>query len=626
MAIADPALLQRIASPPAWVLRALLALACTATPVEGAGRIDPTYGRAGVLRAELDQPNYGQYGGFFRVLPAPDDRLYLISFNSGDNCCLPPVFGVELVDRRGVSVWGKPVFLEPAVETFDAEVRPNGGLLVGSANFEQGFIAALDATGRPDPIFDGRSELVLDAPVTALASLPDGRLLVATLGKRGFDAEGNELCLDEGWTLRRLNVDGTSDPGFGSDGRLRSAQVDSVEGVSSCRISRLFLEADGRIILDSRGTYRLNANGTVDASFRNDDPLWLGLAPFTRLVDGGWLTTDSLPRGAPGETDTHLTRYDGNGAIDRSFGPSGNGSVAVDLGELNTGDSSAWDSVPGSFEIPDDGLHYFATAWTYRRSAAADPLPSGQVVARFLRDGRLDSTFGRGGVARLTTGTEPAVVGMVPQSDGGLVVATRHSVFRLYGTDEPSPGAIDVRLEQPVVFENAGPARVVISRNAGSDLPISVTYQTVQQSALAGADYEAVTGRLDWAAGDSSDRIVEVLLINDSDYEPSVEFLQFELNVASGGALNFAPSTLIGIADEGDPAPAPSGGGGTSGGGTSSGSSGGGGTSVGGTGSGSGGGGSSGLVPLVLLVLLLARQSRHSRRARAATRPASVGV
>lgn len=605
MAIASPTFLQCIANPAAWIRRALLVVACVATPAYGAGNIDPTYGGTGMLRAELDQSNHGQLGGFFRLLPAPGDRLYVISFNSGDNCCVPPVFGVELFDHRGVSVWGQPVFLEPAVESFDAEVRSNGGLLVGSANFENGFIAAFDADGRPDPIFGGKSELIVDAPVTALALQPDGRLLVATLGKRGFDSEWNELCLDEGWTLRRLDADGTSDPSFGSDGRLRSAQVDSVVGASNCRISRLFLEADGRIVFDSSWTYRLNPNGTVDGSFRNGDQLWLGNTPFMRLVGGGWLTVDSLPRGTPGETDTHLTRYDGNGAIDRSFGASGAGSVTFDFGEMNTGDSSAWDSAPGSFEIPDDGSHYFATAWTYRRTALADPLPSGQVVARFLRDGRLDPSFGRDGMVRLTTGTEPVMVGMVPQSDGGLVVATRHGIFRLSGGDEPSPGAIDLRLEQPVVFENAGPARVVISRNAGSDLPISVTYQTAQQSASAGDDFQAVAGRLEWAAGDSSDRIVEVPIINDSDHEPNVEVFTLELEVVAGGALNFAPSTLMGIADDGDPAPAPSGGNATSGGSGTSGSS----TSGGSSSSGSnGGGGSGGLALLALLAALFARR------------------
>ncbi len=613
----DTVLLQCGAKHSAAARAILLAMSCVVAPAYAAGDIDPTYGGSGVLRAALHAPDFGLYGGIVRLLPAPGDRLYVVSYSPGDNCCDPPAISMELVDRRGLSIWPEPVYREWA-DPNAVTVRPEGGLLIGGspADGTGGLIAALDVDGRPDPMFAGKSELTLDAPVTALASLPDGGVLVATRGKVGFDADGNTLCLDDGWTLRRLNVDGTPDPGFGSGGQLRSAQVDSVDGVATCSVAHLFPQADGRIILDSRRTYRLHANGSVDASFRNGDLLWLGLAPFMRLSGGGWLIVDSLPRGAPGETDTHLTRYDGDGVIDRSFGPGGDGSVAVDLGEMNTGDSSAWDSVPVAFEIPDDGSHYFATAWTYRRTPAADPLPSGQVVARFLRDGRLDPSFGRDGIVRLTTGTEPMVVGMAPQSDGGLVVATRHSVFRLSGADEPSPGAIDVYLEQPVVFEDAGQARLVISRNAGSDVPISVTYQTVQQSALAGADYQPVTGRLDWAAGDSSDRIVEVTIIDDSDYEPSIEALLFEVTVASGGAINFAASTRIGIADDGDPAPTPSGGGG-----------GGGGASGGNTSSGSsGGGGSSGLELLVLLVLLLAEESRHSRRAQSATRRTGVGT
>lgn len=605
MAVAKEALLQCGARLAAWISRALLVMACVAAAAHGAGNIDPNYGGTGVLGTLLDEPQFGKYSGFQRLLPAPGDRLYVISGMPGDNCCYSSVIDVELVDRRGTSVWGQQVHMEPAGFS-DAVVRPNGGLLIGGANYESvfnGFIAALDAGGNPDPVFGGKSELTLDAPVTALALQPNGRLLVATQGKVGSDSEGSVLCLDEGWTLRRMNDDGTFDPSFGSDGRLRSAQVDSFEGVTSCRISRLFLEPDGRIVLDSHRAHRLNSNGSVDGSFRNGDLLWPGSVPFMRLVGGGWLTVDSFPRGTPGETDTHLTRYDSNGAVDRSFGVSGSGFVTFDLGEMNTGDATAWDSAPDSFEIPDDGSHYFATVWTYRRTAAADPLPSGQVVARFLRDGRLDQAFGRGGMVRLTTGTQPVVVGMVPQNDGGLVVATRHSVFRLFGADEPSPGAIDVHLEQPVVFENAGPARLIISRNAGSDVPISVTYQTVQNSAVAGADYQAVDGRLDWAAGDTSDRVVEVPVLNDSDREPSIEFLTFELKVESGGAVIFAPSTLIGVADDGDPAP--TGSSGSSGvrpsGGSTSGSS-------------TGGGGSSGSALLALLASLVVQRSRRMRQ------------
>jgi uncharacterized delta-60 repeat protein len=576
-----------------WLQVVLLGMACAAAPALGSGKIDPGYGGAGTLHTQFDDPQYGLDGGFQRLLPAPGDRLYVISAMQGDNCCYAPALEVNLVDRHGDSVWDRLVHMEPAA-LGDVVVTPDGGLLIGggqpAGNVSGGFIAALDANGSPEPRFDGSSELPLDAPVSALALQPDGRLLVASPGRVGFSSEGTELCLDEGWTLRRMDSSGLLDPGFGTDGRLRSAQVDSRDGVNSCRISRLFLEPDGRIVLEGHRTYRLNANGSVDSSFRNGDQLSLGNGPFMRLQGGGWLTVDSLPRGS--ETETRLTRYDIDGALDRSFGMGGSGLVTIDLGEIGTGDAAAWDEVSGSYEISDDGSHYFATAWTYLRTEAFDPLPSGQVVARLLRDGRLDETFGRDGVVRLTTGTQLVVAGMVPQSDGGLIVATRDRVFRLFGADEPSPGAIDARPERPVVFEDAGSARVIVSRNAGADTPISVAYHTVQVSASPGADYQAVVGRLDWAAGDSTDRVVEIPVTNDDENEPSIEVLRFELIVESGGAMLFAPSTQIGIADDGDPV---RGTGGNTGGGGS-------------------GGGSAGLALLALLASLVAERRRRWRR------------
>nr|MBP7589454.1 hypothetical protein [Thermoanaerobaculia bacterium] len=97
------------------------------------------------------------------------------------------------------------------------------------------------------------------------------------------------------------------------------------------------------------------------------------------------------------------------------------------------------------------------------------------------------------------------------------------------------PGTVKFDQSSISVLEEAGVALVLVERSQGEDGAITVDYSSGDVSATAGADYEAVTGTLSWAAGDGSSRTITVPILDDAAGEPG-ESLVLALSNATGGA------------------------------------------------------------------------------------------
>jgi choice-of-anchor B domain-containing protein len=148
--------------------------------------------------------------------------------------------------------------------------------------------------------------------------------------------------------------------------------------------------------------------------------------------------------------------------------------------------------------------------------------------------------------------------------------------------------------------ENAGSARVTLRRNAGFAGAVSIDYATSDGTAMAGSDYTAASGTLNWGAGDIGERVINVPVINDSQTEAGESFRITLSNAAGGVAIEGSPVIDVTITDN-DAALPP------------------------GPGSGGGGGGGAagaGLLWLLALVLLAARGTAR-QRVRAAVRSSS---
>ena len=97
------------------------------------------------------------------------------------------------------------------------------------------------------------------------------------------------------------------------------------------------------------------------------------------------------------------------------------------------------------------------------------------------------------------------------------------------------------------VREDDGSVRLWVSRT-GTD-PVSVTYATVDGSAVAGTDYSAAGGTLSWAAGDTDDKPIDVPIIDDAIYRGSRIF-SVDLIAAVDGDLGTPSSATVTITDD----------------------------------------------------------------------------
>jgi hypothetical protein len=119
----------------------------------------------------------------------------------------------------------------------------------------------------------------------------------------------------------------------------------------------------------------------------------------------------------------------------------------------------------------------------------------------------------------------------------------------------PQPGVLALSAAAASVAENAGTLSLTVSRSGGSDGAASVAYSLAPGTAKAGSDYTAVSGQLQWAAGETGAKTIEIAIINDSLDEPDESFT-LSLASATGAALGTPAAATITIVDD-DAAPPP---------------------------------------------------------------------
>jgi len=156
----------------------------------------------------------------------------------------------------------------------------------------------------------GLVDLSFDAHLSAIPSvilpLPDGRLLVAAA--QTFNVGGQPQ-----YGLARLNSDGSIDPSF---------RVGSGLNLSGT-ITQFLLQPDGKVVI--RGSFstidgvahpklaRLNADGSLDATFAPDTGDYDATTPLVRLADGRFLLFTFS------STDLMVRRLTATGALDASY-------------------------------------------------------------------------------------------------------------------------------------------------------------------------------------------------------------------------------------------------------------------------------------------------------------------
>lgn len=363
-------------------------------------------------------------------------------------------------------------------------LEPDGKLVaVGESDHDHSAAFALaryEPKGALDTSFGSHGEVrtsfSVNATATAVAIRADGSILVA-------GPTGSATSTERRIAIARYLPDGRLDPSFGRNGRVMTVLEAKTVGVFLG--ASLVVEPSGKIIVaattDSQGggasrfgLAAYNANGSVDLRFGHkgltttgfgDDGVIataLALEPNGKLVAAGYTyapTTYALQGFA-------LARYTPQGSLDLTFGSHGEVSTVVGAasaaavvavqtdGRIIAGGSSFTQSnlqvrhfalvryTPAGTLDPKFGNHGVVTttfsgddgvsgvAIESRGLVASGTTVSRQgghsrfALARYLRNGRPDTTFGRGGKATTSFASGDAQAhDLIPDRTGRLVVA-----------------------------------------------------------------------------------------------------------------------------------------------------------------------------------------------------------
>lgn len=232
-----------------------------------------------------------------------------------------------------------------------------------------------------------------------VVQLPNGYLLVA----------GNAMAAmsDDGIAVVKYVPDGELDASFGNAGIV---YMEPGTGHQYCYA--MAVQDDGKIIVTGATQesfaqqhvllVRLNADGTPDMDFADAGiariPLGTGSATgydVSILTNGKIAVAGTVVNG--GNSDLFILQLNSDGALDTDFG-SNSGFSLLDLGSSDSG-----------LAMDIDGSGNFIVAGT---TTGLDGL-----VARFLPDGTLDSTFGTDGHSVLALDLSSLRMGMVVQQD-----------------------------------------------------------------------------------------------------------------------------------------------------------------------------------------------------------------
>ncbi|HUP92312.1 MAG TPA: Calx-beta domain-containing protein [Solimonas sp.] len=128
-------------------------------------------------------------------------------------------------------------------------------------------------------------------------------------------------------------------------------------------------------------------------------------------------------------------------------------------------------------------------------------------------------------------------------ADNATLQAQGPFVAVIPASDQPfNPGTLAFITGFGNVLEEHGTLAVAVRRVGGADGPASVRVRSSDATAHAGSDYTATDVTLQWAAGDTANKVVQIPILNDTLVEGDDRFL-LSLSDASGAALG-TPAVL----------------------------------------------------------------------------------
>ena len=137
---------------------------------------------------------------------------------------------------------------------------------------------------------------------------------------------------------------------------------------------------------------------------------------------------------------------------------------------------------------------------------------------------------------------------------GNATIGTGQTTITIIDDDVVLPGVLELSAATANVDEDAGTVVLSVVRNGGSDGEVTVQYTTnsIVDGAVAGSDYNAASGQLTFADGETAKNIV-VTILDDSIVDPDETFEVTILNPQGGATLGEVTTTVVTIDDDEKP-------------------------------------------------------------------------
>ena len=448
---------------------AAIALAMTtSTPATAAalhaGDLDPTFGTAGIVTTD-----FGRLDVARATAIQPDGKIVAAGDNDGSftvarynpNGSPDQTFGsAGQVTTRigGLRMSGSAV-----------GIQPDGKIIVAGGESPYFVLVRYNNDGTSDTSFgiagDGIVTIVVDAgsAAHAMAIQPDGKIIVAGSARLGIGHTDR-------FALARFTVDGRLDLSFAAGGTLTTA----FPGFDTANAWAVAVQPDAKIVAagvaagpgGSVAVARYNSDGSLDRSFGTAGTTTTGvgtsaegfavaLQPGGKIVVAGVTIDDAAPR----SVRWLLVRYDVDGNLDPSFASGG-----VVITQIGTSDSQAFGvAIQRDGKIVAAGEAFNAT---FDQSVA---------LARYDRNGSLDTTFGIDGTALPDIGSASDARAVALPADGRIV-----AVGEVVGASSGDFGVFRLLSDTPPTVSAGGP----YSGTEGSAVGLSgaVTDPTVSHS------------------------------------------------------------------------------------------------------------------------------------------------
>lgn len=377
-------------------IAALALLSCAAAgalPARADGMLDPSFGNGGLVTTGFPPPPppFWSADGVASIAVLPDGRMVAAGRSSTEpttpgvgvarylaSGALDTTFGAAGRVRIecasfGLGNGGEAVLVQPDGKIVLVSTCP-GGLFT---------VARLNSDGAPDASFGTGG--VVSTPFRGFALVvagllqPDGRIVAVGSGS---PAGGGPVAP----MAARYEANGALDPTFGTAGQV------TLPLPQEFAVGAAALQPDGKIVIAGRyltagatdfALVRLLPNGAPDPSFDGD-----GLAVADVTGNEASRSVVVLPDGrlvvaGAHDGDFALVRFSSAGALDTTFGTGG----------LATASFGAPVTADEAVRLPNGKL--MIAGATGGTGAIVDFL-----LARFLADGAIDTTFGSGGFLR----------------------------------------------------------------------------------------------------------------------------------------------------------------------------------------------------------------------------------